>query len=154
MLARKLGQLLLWTGVTLSAVVLQARSHEHLFWCMGISVAGGAINHYLAVRGIMATGAFGHQCIEVPFFRVVGVDDRVALLAIKLVPGAITPQAFVVTRVALPALARRQRHGISRIECRIRGDCYRGNRRLFLGPQSNGRDQYQSRRQQQPVQFL
>ena len=89
MLARELGQLLLRTGVTLGAVVLQPRSHEHLFGCMGIGMAGGAINHHLAVGGIMATGAFGHQRIVVTLFRVVGVDGRVALLAIELVPGAI-----------------------------------------------------------------
>lgn len=97
MLARKLGQLLLWTGMALGAVVCQARPHCNLFRSVGVGVTGGAVGKNLAVGHIVATGAFRHQRFVVPLFRVVSVNDRVAFLAIELVSGAITAEVFVVT---------------------------------------------------------
>ena len=96
MFARELGQLLPGSGMTFNAVLCQARPHDHLFRRVCIGVAGGAISHHFAVGEIMASGAFGHQRFVVPLIGVVGVDGRMALLAIKLVSGAIIAQVSVV----------------------------------------------------------
>lgn len=108
-LAQVFGQLLLWPCVALAACSGKPCIGGHLLGCVRIGVTVGAIGYPGAMRFVVTVCALGHQRIIIPFFRIERMENRMALLAIKLMLDTALLDIIVIGRVTLTALGNGKR---------------------------------------------
>ena len=78
-------------------------------------MAGDAVGDLRAVGSVMTGGTFGHDRIPVPLLRAISVKAVMTILAGETVFTAVVLEVAEQPRVALAALACRERHRIAGI---------------------------------------
>ena len=120
--ARELDELPVGNCMTGRAGIQQPGVHGYLLRSMGIGMAAETVGYRFSVGFYVAGRTLGHDLFPAPFLGIIGMERRVALLAVKAVTDSVVLETGKDAGMTLSALGHGKRLRFGRINFRCRRD--------------------------------